>query len=111
MVEGEKHIPFEIKRMFYIVDCPDHSSRAAHAHRKSRQAMITAKGSCEISLEKGEERHTYRLQGPNLGVITEPFTWIEIGKISSDCVIIVLASDHYDPSEYISDYAEFKQIV
>jgi WxcM-like, C-terminal len=107
VIEGGRHIPFEIKRVFYLYDVPGGETRAGHALKNTEQFIIAASGSFDVVLDDGSERRTYGLNRSWKGVYVSPMVWRELVNFSSAGVCLVLASDHYDEDEYYRDYQEF----
>lgn len=107
-VEQNRHIPFELKRVFYLYDVPAGEMRAGHANKKCEQFLIAASGSFDVLLDDGEMRVTYHLNRPYVGLYICPMIWREIDNFSSGSVCLVLASDYYDKDDYVRDYDEFK---
>jgi dTDP-4-dehydrorhamnose 3,5-epimerase-like enzyme len=110
-IEGGRHIPFEIKRVFYLYDVPGGETRAGHALTKTEQFIIAASGSFDVILDDGKERRTYGLNRSWRGVYVPPMVWRELVNFSSAGVCLVLASDYYDENEYFRDYQEFLRAV
>ncbi len=106
-VEAGKHIPFELKRVYYLYDVPEAAERGGHAHKSLHQLMIAASGAFEIELDDGRERKSYHLNRPDLGLYLCPMVWREIKNFSAGALCLVLASDVYDEDDYIRDYAGF----
>jgi hypothetical protein len=106
-IEGKKHIPFEIKRIYYIYDIPGDSARAGHAHKNLHQLMIAISGSFDITLDDGVNKKTICLRKPYEGLYIPPMTWRDLTNFSSGSVCLVLASDYFDESDYYRDYHEF----
>lgn len=107
-VESERDIPFAIRRVYYIFGTKEHTGRGMHAHRKLEQVLVCTSGACTIILDDGIERESVILDSPARGLYIGPMVWREMRDFSSDCVLMVLASEHYDADDYIRDYAEFK---
>jgi dTDP-4-dehydrorhamnose 3,5-epimerase-like enzyme len=107
-LEGNETIPFSIKRVYYIFGTQDHVTRGLHAHRNLRQVMLCVTGSCEILLDDGKNRASVWLDSPVRGLLVEDLVWREMSQFSSDCVLLVIASESYDESDYIRDYDKFK---
>ena len=107
VVEGERHIPFGIKRSFWISDIPDDKQRGAHAHRECHQFLIACRGSFEVALDDGENRRIVRLDKPYEGLHVPPGIWAAEQNFSPEAVCLVMASEHYDESDYIRDYGEY----
>lgn len=103
-----KDIPFDIKRIYYIYDIKLGERRGFHAHKKLEQYLICIHGSCTILLDNGSEQENIVLSDPSLGLYVGPGMWREMYNFSSDAVLLVLASEHYDESDYIRDYDMFK---
>jgi hypothetical protein len=96
----EKIIPFDIKRIFYIYGV-DNSRRGGHRHHKTIQAAVCIKGQCTILNNDGIEITEYLLDKPCKCLILEPKDWYEMYKFSPDAILMVLASEHFDPEDYI----------
>lgn len=103
----EKAVPFDIKRVYYIYRTAEGVSRGYHAHKNLKQVAISVSGQCRIVLDNGLEREDVWLNSPTRGLLIESMTWREMHNFSDDCVLLVLASEHYDESDYIRDYQEF----
>jgi dTDP-4-dehydrorhamnose 3,5-epimerase-like enzyme len=106
-LEKDHDIPFEIKRVYYIFDTKKGVERGFHAHKKLKQLAIAVKGSCIFSLDDGNKREEIQLDSPKKGLMIEGLVWREMKDFSEDCVIVVVASDHYDESDYVRDYDKF----
>ena len=102
---------FEIKRVYYIFDTKQGVERGFHAHINLKQIAIPVKGSCTFILDNGNKREEITLSNPNQGLFIEGLIWREMKDFSSDCVLVVLASEHYDESDYIRDYSKFLEEV
>lgn len=109
--EFERSIPFSPKRYFLVFDVPSREIRGEHAHRTCHQFLICVKGSCMVVADDGKHRREFLLDRPNLGVYLPAMTWGTQYKYSSDAVLLVFASDYYDPDDYIRDYGEFEALV
>ncbi|MBS97267.1 MAG: dTDP-6-deoxy-3,4-keto-hexulose isomerase [Oceanospirillaceae bacterium] len=103
----EKSIPFEIKRVYYIYRTESGVTRGHHAHKKLRQVAICMNGKCRVVLDNGKSREEVWLKSPTEGLLIEEMTWRELYDFSDDCVLLLLASEHYDESDYIRDYDRF----
>jgi dTDP-4-dehydrorhamnose 3,5-epimerase-like enzyme len=106
-LEGNKNIPFEIKRVYYIFNAEKNIQRGFHAHKNLEQVMICINGSCDILLDDGKEKTVINLKNRNEGLLVKKMTWREIFNFSEDCVLMVLASENYDEEDYIRDYEKF----
>jgi dTDP-4-dehydrorhamnose 3,5-epimerase-like enzyme len=106
-LEGAKTVPFEIKRVYYIFGTQPGVARGFHAHRNLRQVAVCVTGKCRIVLDDGEKRDEAVLDSPNKGLVIGEMVWREMHDFSSDCVLLVLANEHYDESDYIRIYSDF----
>ena len=106
-IEGGKHVPFGIQRVYYLYDVPGGESRAGHAHRKLEQLLIAASGSFDILVDDGAEQKLFTLNRSYFGLYIPPMIWREILNFSSGAVCLALASLPYDESDYFRDYEEF----
>ncbi len=107
VVEGGSTIPFEIARVYYLYDIPAGQVRAAHGHRRLQQCMVALSGSFEIQLDDGFDRCTIRLDRPDRGLYIAPGMWRDLNGFSGGAVCMVLASLHYDESDYLRNYDDF----
>jgi dTDP-4-dehydrorhamnose 3,5-epimerase-like enzyme len=110
-VEGIKDIPFDIKRVYYIFDTEAAVTRGFHAHKELVQVAICVSGSCKILMDDGFNKQTITLDSPKQGVLIDKMQWHEMHCFSVDCVLLVLASDYYDESDYIRSYEEFNNLT
>ncbi|MBA0164164.1 FdtA/QdtA family cupin domain-containing protein [Pectobacterium atrosepticum] len=106
-LEEGKNIPFEIKRVYYLFKTKDGVRRGFHAHKALKQVAIAVRGSCRFLLDDGNEKVELLLDNPAQGIIIEPHFWHEMYDFSDDCVLMVLADQPYDESDYIRNYDEF----
>lgn len=106
-LEVEKSVPFVIKRVYYIFGTKAGVSRGFHAHKKLQQVAICITGSCRMILDDGQQRSEVLLNSPNKGLVIGDLVWREMHDFSKDCVLLVLASEHYDESDYIRNYDDF----
>lgn len=109
-LESFKNIPFDIKRVYYIYDT-NAQPRGFHAHTRLEQVVVALAGSCEFELDDGKDKEIIRLNSPDMGVYIGVNMWRVMREFSSDCRLVVLASDYYDESEYIRDYDEFLKVA
>ena len=107
-LEGERNIPFPIKRAYYIFGTLPGVRRGKHAHRKLRQVLVCIAGACTVSLDDGKRTEAVRLSGNDRGLVLDAMVWHEMHDFSPDCVLLVLADDWYDEADYIRDYRVFK---
>ena len=106
-IEGDRHIPFEIKRVYYLYDVPGGAERGGHAHKDLHQLIIAMSGSFDIVLDDGYGKHRFHLNRSYCGLYVCPMVWREIDNFSSGSVCMVLASNYYDKEDYYRDYQEF----
>jgi len=100
-------VPFDIKRVYYIYRTAEGVSRGYHAHKDLKQVAICVSGKCKMILDDGKNREEVWLNSPTKGLLIESMVWREMHSFSEDCVLLVLASEHYDEQDYIRDYQEF----
>ncbi|MCM1219854.1 MAG: FdtA/QdtA family cupin domain-containing protein [Lachnospiraceae bacterium] len=110
-LEEKKEIPFDIKRVYYIYDTLSGVRRGFHAHKSLKQLLICVHGSCKVLLDDGHEKETVVLDKPYEGIFIQSNMWREMYDFSPDAVLLVLASEVYDESDYIRDYNRFLQLV
>lgn len=110
VIESSIQVPFEIKRVFYIYGASKDVRRGGHAHYKTRQALISLSGSCKVSLDNIRRKDDVVLDSPRTMLILEPNDWHEMFDFTEDCVLLVLASHHYDEQDYIRNYEDFCKI-
>lgn len=109
IVEEFEHVPFNIKRIFYLYGIPKNALRGGHAHKSLHQFAIAAMGSFDVTVDDGRESKTFHLDRPDHGLYIPPMIWDELENFSPGSLCLVLASDHYDEVDYIRDYATFKK--
>jgi len=110
-VEGEHHVPFLIRRFYYIYDVPGGSERGAHAHRGLQQFVIAMSGSFDVTLDDGYRQKRFHLSRSYYGLYVCPMIWRRLDNFSSGSVCSVLASAYYEESDYIRDYDQFMAAV
>lgn len=106
-IEGERHLPFDIKRVFYLYDVPTGEDRGAHAHRKLHQFLICLSGSFDVALDDGFKKNTIHLNRPWKGLHIPPMIWASEVNFDPGSVCLVMASDYYKESDYIRNYSDF----
>lgn len=111
VVEAERQVPFDIRRVYYLYDVPSGSERAGHAHRTLQQLIIAASGSFSIHLDDGHRQESVFLNRSHKGVLLKSMVWRVIDNFSSGAVCLVMASAHYDESDYIRDHTEFRRVA
>ena len=107
VVENGKTLPFNSKRVYYLYDVPGGESRGAHAHKTLEQLIVAASGSFKVSLDDGVNKKTFFLNRPYQGLYVKPGLWRDLEDFSSGAVCMVLASEVYQPEDYIRDYDAF----
>lgn len=110
-VEGKKHVPFDIKRVFFVYDIPAREVRGAHAHRTLEEMIICLSGSLDVVVFDGKERKVMHLDRPFRAVYLPPLIWSNIENFDKDTVYLVLASKIYDAADYIRNYNEFLSVM
>ena len=111
VVEQFRHIPFEIKRLFWIYGVPEGQGRAAHAHKEQAQFIIPVSGSFEIEFDNGRQKERIVMNEPNKGVLVFPGTWISLENFSKDAVCLVVAPEVYEEGDYMREYDEFLEWI
>jgi uncharacterized RmlC-like cupin family protein len=106
-VEEEYHIPFRIRRVFYLYDVPTGESRGAHAHKRLEQVVICLSGSFDVHLDDGSDRRSVHLNRPWQGLYIPPMIWAAEINFDAGSVCLVLTSAHFDESDYYRDYDEY----
>ena len=106
-IEADRHIPFSIKRVYYLYDVPGGTSRAAHGHKKLHQLMIAMSGSFDVTLDDGVTKEKFHLNRSYFGLYVAPMMWRDLDNFSSGAVCLVLASEDYDERDYFREYADF----
>lgn len=106
-VEGMRHIPFEVKRVFYLYDVPGGETRAGHALRTCKQFIVAISGSFDVVADDGRMRSRFPLNRSYYGLYLPPMIWRELENFSSGSVCLVLASEVYDEAGYYRDYSQF----
>ena len=109
--ENDRHLPFQIKRVFYLYDVPQGLDRGAHAHRELYQFLLPVSGSFDVEVDDGTSTKTLRLEKPWQGLIVPPMIWATEKNFAENTVCMVLASDVFDEADYIRDYGQYLQLV
>ncbi|EJN6829784.1 WxcM-like domain-containing protein [Vibrio cidicii] len=110
-LERNKEIPFDIRRIYYMFGMQSDLPRGFHAHKELIQVAVCLKGSCDILMDDGNDKQVVTLNSPDKGLVIDTMQWHEMENFSDDCVLLVLASDVYNESDYIRDYSEFLREV
>lgn len=106
-IENSTHIPFDIKRVYYLYDVPGGSDRGSHAHKNLHQFVVAMSGSFDVVLDDGAQKMRFHLNRSHYGLYVCPMMWRYLDNFSSGAVCLVLASDIYSESDYIRNYDEF----
>lgn len=109
--ESERHIPFDIRRVYYIYDVQGNSRRGFHAHRDLKQVLFCIHGSCKLLLDNGTEQENILLDDPAEGLLIDTPIWREMYDFSPGAVLLVMASEYYDEADYIRNYDEFLAFI
>jgi len=110
-IEGGSHVPFDIKRVYYLYDVPGGAERGGHAHKELNQLIIAMSGSFDVVLDDGFEKKRIHLNRSYQGLYVCPMIWRELDNFSSGSVCMVLASNLYDEADYYRDYTQFMAAV
>lgn len=110
-LESNRQIPFVVNRVYYIYEASPAVARGFHAHKRLQQLAVCVSGSCRIVMDNGINKAEVTLSSPAQGLVIDPMQWHEMYDFSSDCVLMVLASAHYDELDYIRNYDEFLKKV
>lgn len=106
-IEGGRHIPFDVKRVYYLYDVPGGAERGAHGHRKLQQFIVAMSGSFDVILDDGFDTRTIHMNRSYYGLYVSPMMWRDITNVSSGAVLMVLASEYYEEADYFRDYDKF----
>jgi dTDP-4-dehydrorhamnose 3,5-epimerase-like enzyme len=106
-IEGGRHVPFDIKRVYYLYDVPGGAERGGHAHKNLHQLVIALSGSFDVVLDDGTQKKRFHLNRSYYGIYVCPMIWRELDNFSSASVCMVLASNLYDEADYYRDYQEY----
>ncbi|MEO8400904.1 MAG: FdtA/QdtA family cupin domain-containing protein [Gammaproteobacteria bacterium] len=110
-IESNQHIPFEIKRIFYLYDVPAQKSRGAHAHKTLQQFILSLGDSLDVEIDDGREKQRFHLNKPWKGLYIPPMIWTSVENFQSKSICMVLASDSYQESDYYRNYENFLQAI
>lgn len=106
-MQSPTHIPFEIKRIYYIYNVSEGAIRGGHTHKETRQILFCINGSIKIVLDNGKIKEEILLDKPNVGVLLEPGVWHEMQEFKKNTILLVLASAVADANDYVRSYDEF----
>ena len=110
-IEGGNHVPFEIRRIYYVYNVPVDSLRGGHAHRDLEQVVFALSGSFRMTVDDGRKQQEYYLRNPRKGIYMSRLVWREMDRFSQGAVCMVLASHAFDETDYLRDYDEFLAVV
>jgi dTDP-4-dehydrorhamnose 3,5-epimerase-like enzyme len=110
-IENDRHLPFDIKRVYYLYDVPGGALRAGHAHKTLHQFLIAMSGSFDVTVDDGQNQTKFHLNRSYYGLYIPPMVWREIDNFSSGSICLALASDFFDEADYYRQYPEFKKAV
>lgn len=106
-LEGNQTVPFDIKRVYYIFGTKPGVARGFHAHKALKQVAVCITGNCKMLLDNGNEKTEVWLESAAKGILINDLVWHEMHEFSADCVLLVLASEHFDEADYIRKYSDF----
>ena len=107
VIEGQRQVPFDIKRVFYIYGSDESVVRGSHANRNSEFVLINVNGTSKVRVDYGGVKEVFVLDEAHTGVYIPPMVWKDMYDFSPDSILLVLSSQHYDGAEYIRDYDDF----
>ena len=110
-IEEGRHFPFDIKRVYYLYDVPGGAERGGHAHKEMNQMIIAMSGSFDVVLDDGFERKRFHMNRSYYGLYVSPMVWRHLENFSSGAVLLSLASNFYDESDYYREYEDFLRDV
>jgi dTDP-4-dehydrorhamnose 3,5-epimerase-like enzyme len=110
-LENKNHIPFEVKRTYFLYDIPENELRGFHAHKNLEQVFISLSGTFEIALDDGNFKNSFFLSSPNLGLYVPSPVWRVIKNLSLNGILLVLASNFFSEDDYIRNYNEFLSFI
>ena len=110
-LETNRHVPFDIKRIYYLYDVPSGESRGGHAHRKAEEFIIAASGSFDVVLNDGSSEERFCLSRPYIGLYVANMVWRTLDSFSSGSVCLVVASEFFEEDDYIRDFDEFMRLA
>ena len=110
-IESSRHLPFDIKRVYYLYDVPGGAERGGHAHKQLQQLIIALSGSFDVVLDDGKQRVVHHLNRSYIGLFVDTMIWRELNNFSSGSICLVLASTLFEEADYYRDYEDFLQAV
>ena len=109
--ESQRHLPFDIKRVFYLYDIAEGETRGSHAHKECHQFLIALNGSFDVLVDDGDKKEVFHLIVPHIGLHIPPMLWATELNFSQGAICLVFASLPYDESDYIRDYGDFIEVI
>lgn len=103
------HLPFSVKRVFYILSANTKLPRGLHAHKKTQLVMFCIQGSIKLVLDNGKKRSEVLLDKPNTGIFIDKMIWHEMHNFKKNTILLIIASEIFEPKDYIRDYGKFKR--
>jgi dTDP-4-dehydrorhamnose 3,5-epimerase-like enzyme len=110
-LEAERHIPFAIRRAYWIYDVPGGEVRGAHAYRTLQEFVIAISGSFDVALDNGRTESLFPLNRAYQGLYVPALLWRQLRNFSTNAVALILASDPYDADDYVRSYDEFRELT
>ena len=110
-LESNRHVPFDIQRVYFLYNVPVDAERGGHAHRELQQVLFALSGSFRVKIDSGTSKQNYILRNPRKGLHINRLVWREIDEFSQGAVCMVVASHHYDEADYYRDHADFLRAV
>lgn len=110
-LEGNRDVPFDIKRVYYITDTMKGVARGFHAHKNLIQVAICIRGRCKFIMDDGVQKEEVLMNNQTKGILIDKMQWHEMHDFSHDCILLVLASDNYEESDYIRNYDDFIKLA
>lgn len=110
-VEEDTHIPFKIKRVYWIYDVPGGEYRGGHAFRKTKEIIVALSGSFDVVLHDGKKEHRFSLNRSYYGLYVPEMVWRELENFSTNSLALIIASTDYDESDYIRDFSHFETML
>lgn len=110
-IETQKNLPFQIKRVYFLSEVPQNASRGAHAHKSLKQLIVASCGNFRVKINTGFEQREYWLINPGSGLLLEGLVWRDLYDFSPGAVCTVLASEHYDETDYVREFDDFLQLA
>jgi len=110
-IQGEIDIPFNIARVYYVYNAPVNAQRGGHAHKDLEEVIIALSGSFRLILDNGKQKFNFWLNNPQQGIYINKLVWREIDSFSQGAVCMVLASEHFQESDYYRNYKHFLMAV